>query len=110
MEISIHFFFIFSTIMAPPSTIAQSYIVHYDMAEAIKNASESKVVMCEAENFLQYTIRWREIPCDVWGLLSMSRSQFTNKLGYSNMTIMDEKLFPFGVSYALPKNSIYTAK
>ena len=43
--------------MAPPSTIAQSYIVHYDMAEAIKNASESKVVMCEAENFLQYTIR-----------------------------------------------------
>ena len=51
--------------MASLSTIAQSYIVHYDMAEAIKNASESKVVMCEATTFLQYTIRLREIPCEV---------------------------------------------
>ena len=65
-----HSFFIFPTLMASLSTIAQSYIVHYDMAEAIKNASESKVVMCEATTFLQYTIRLREISCEVWGLLT----------------------------------------
>ena len=64
MEISIHFF-VFYIFMASLSTIAQSYIVHYDMAEAIKNASESKVVMCEATTFLQYTIRLREISCEV---------------------------------------------
>ena len=64
MEISSHSF-VFSILMASLSTIAQSYIVHYDMAEAIKNASESKVVMCEATTFLQYTIRLREIPCEV---------------------------------------------
>ena len=38
-------------------TISQTYIVHYDMAEAIMNASQSKVVMCEATTFLQYLIR-----------------------------------------------------
>ena len=37
--------------------ISETYIVHYDMAEAIKNASESVGVMCEATTFLQYTIR-----------------------------------------------------
>ena len=37
--------------------ISETYIVHYDMAEAIRNASESVGVMCEATTFLQYTIR-----------------------------------------------------
>ena len=37
--------------------IAETYIVHYDMEEAIKNASQSQVVMCEATTFLQYIIR-----------------------------------------------------
>ena len=37
--------------------ISETYIVHYDMAEAIMNASQSKVVMCEATTFLQYLIR-----------------------------------------------------
>ena len=37
--------------------ISETYIVHYDMTEAIKNASESVGVMCEATTFLQYTIR-----------------------------------------------------
>ena len=41
---------------------------------------------------------------------NMFRSQFTNKFGISNMTIMNERLFSFGVSFALPKNSPYTAK
>ena len=40
--------------------IVETYIVHYDMEEAIKNASESKTVMCEATNFLQYIIRLPE--------------------------------------------------
>ena len=37
--------------------ISETYIVHYDMKEAIRNASESLGVMCEATTFLQYTIR-----------------------------------------------------
>ena len=37
--------------------ISETYIVHYDMTEAIRNASESLGVMCEATTFLQYTIR-----------------------------------------------------
>ena len=41
--------------------ISETYIVHYDMAEAIKNASESVGVMCEATTFLQYTIRSSEL-------------------------------------------------
>ena len=41
--------------------IAETYIVHYDMEESIKNASESVGVMCEATTFLQYTIRSSEL-------------------------------------------------
>ena len=37
--------------------ISETYIVHYNMTEAIKNASESVGVMCEATTFLHYTIR-----------------------------------------------------
>ena len=37
--------------------ISETYIVHYDMMEAIRNASQSLGVMCEATTFLQYTIR-----------------------------------------------------
>ena len=39
-----------------------------------------------------------------------SRKKFTNKFGESKMHIMKECLFPFGISYALQKNSPYTAK
>ena len=74
--------------------ISETYIVHYDMTEAIRNASESLGVMCEATTFLQYTIR----------------SRLTNKYGLSNMTIMNEPLTSFGVSFALSKNSPYTDK
>ena len=37
--------------------IAKDYIVHYNFAEAVENASNSKVVMAESRRFLQYTIR-----------------------------------------------------
>ena len=74
--------------------ISETYIVHYDMKEAIRNASERVVVMCEDTNFLQYTIR----------------SRLTDKYGLSNMTIMNEPLTSFGVSFALSKNSPYTDK
>ena len=40
--------------------IAETYIVHYDMEEAIRNTSQNKVVMCEATTFLQYIIRLSE--------------------------------------------------
>ena len=38
--------------------IAEDYIVHYNFAEAVENASNSKVVMAESRRFLEYTIRW----------------------------------------------------
>ena len=38
--------------------IAEDYIVHYDIAQALDNASNSKVVMAESRRFLEYTIRW----------------------------------------------------
>ena len=41
--------------------ISETYIVHYDMEESIKNASENVGVMCEATTFLQYTIRSSEL-------------------------------------------------
>ena len=37
--------------------IAKDYIVHYDFATAVENASNSKVVMAESRRFLEYTIR-----------------------------------------------------
>ena len=52
-------FFLIANQSSDPAVkkISETYIVHYDMAEAIKNASESVGVMCEATTFLQYTIR-----------------------------------------------------
>ena len=88
--------------------ISETYIVHYDMTEAIRNASQSLGVMCEATTFLQYTIRLANRQgCRIFNLF---RSRFTNKYGLSNMTIMNEPLTSFGVSFALPKNSPYTDK
>ena len=37
--------------------IVEDYIVHYDFAQAVDNASNSKVVMAESRRFLEYTIR-----------------------------------------------------
>ena len=37
--------------------ISETYIVHYDMAESIKNASDSVGVMCEATTYLEYISR-----------------------------------------------------
>ena len=37
--------------------IAEDYIVHYDIAQAVDNASNSKVVIAEGRRFLEYTIR-----------------------------------------------------
>ena len=40
-------------------SIAQTYIVHYNLDEAIKNCSESKVIMCESKSSLDYIIRFK---------------------------------------------------
>ena len=37
--------------------ITEDYIMHYDYAKAVDNASNSKVVMAESRRFLEYTIR-----------------------------------------------------
>ena len=37
--------------------LAKTYIVHYEMGEAIKNVSENKVIMCESKESLDYIIR-----------------------------------------------------
>ena len=89
--------------------ISDTYIVHYDKEEVIKNAGDSVLVMCGATSFLEYTIRLSGIPRDI-GIFYMCRSRFTNKYGISNMTIMNEPLTSFGVSFALPKDSPYTDK
>ena len=46
-------------IMSEPCNLFQTFIVHYDYEKAIRNCSQSKVVMAEGEQFLQYTIRCR---------------------------------------------------
>ena len=38
--------------------LAASWIVHYKFEEAIRNSSESKVVMCESTSSLQYILRF----------------------------------------------------
>ena len=38
--------------------LAASWIVHYEFEEAIKNSSESKVVMCESTSNLLYILRF----------------------------------------------------
>ena len=37
--------------------IAEDYIVHYDFDEALFNASNSKVVMAESKQLLEYYVR-----------------------------------------------------
>ena len=37
--------------------ITEDYIMHYDYAQAVENASNSKVVLAESRGFLEYTIR-----------------------------------------------------
>ena len=41
--------------------LAASWIVHYKFEEAIRNSSESKVVMCESTSSLQYILRFIHI-------------------------------------------------
>ena len=52
-------FFILANQSTDPATkhLATSWIVHYEFEEAIKNSSESKVVMCESSSSLQYILR-----------------------------------------------------
>ena len=38
--------------------LAASWIVHYEFEEAIRNSSESKVVMCESTSNLLYILRF----------------------------------------------------
>ena len=73
--------------------LAASFIVHYEFDTAIKNCSENKVIMCESTLFLQNIIR----------------SSFTTN-GRSSLYISNERLFRFGVSFVMQKDSPYTAK
>ena len=73
--------------------LAASFIVHYEFDTAIKNCSENKVIMCESTLFLQNIIR----------------SSFTTN-GQSSLYISNERLFRFGVSFVMQKDSPYTAK
>ena len=104
-------------------TIASDYIVHYDYGEvlppsrphhppplhqALANVTQTKVVMAEARQLLDF----------------FRRKDFTNEFGESSMHIMkvtgvllggmfgllQECLFPFGVAFALQKDSPYTNK
>ena len=53
-------FFILANQSSDPAIkqLAASWIVHYEFEEAIKNSSESKVVMCESSSSLQYILRF----------------------------------------------------
>ena len=53
-------FFILANQSSDPAIqqLAASWIVHYEFEEAIKNSSESKVVMCESTSSLQYILRF----------------------------------------------------
>ena len=55
-------FFILANQSSDPAIqqLAASWIVHYEFEEAIKNSSESKVVMCESTSSLQYILRSRD--------------------------------------------------
>ena len=55
-------FFILANQSSDPAIqqLAASWIVHYEFEEAIKNSSESKVVMCESTSSLQYILRFDE--------------------------------------------------
>ena len=37
--------------------ITEDYIIHYDYAQAVEEASNSKLVLAESRHFLEYTIR-----------------------------------------------------
>ena len=52
-------FFILANQSSDPAIqqLSASWIVHYEFEEAIKNSSESKVVMCESSSSLQYILR-----------------------------------------------------
>ena len=53
-------FYILASQSSDPAiqSLASSWIVHYEFEEAIKNSSESKVVMCESTSSLQYILRF----------------------------------------------------
>ena len=107
-------FFILANQSSDPAIqeLAASWIVHYEFEEAIKNSSESKVVMCESSSSLQYILRsiqrFLSNLNNIWYLTEW-RSRFTND-GKSTLYIMKESLFYFGVSFALQKDSPYTEK
>ena len=73
--------------------LASTFIVHYEFEKSIQNCSENKVIMCESTLFLQNIIR----------------SSFTTN-GQSSLYISNERLFRFGVSFVMQKDSPYTAK
>ena len=52
-------FFLIANMSNDPALkkISETYIVHYDMAESIKNTSDSVGVMCEATTYLEYISR-----------------------------------------------------
>ena len=106
-------FFVLANQSSDPAIqkLAASWIVHYEFEEAIKNSSESKVVMCESTSSLQYILRF--VHRRLWkGLVykwNVFRSRFT-KDGKSTLYIMKEGLFHFGVSFALQKDSPYTER
>ena len=56
-------FFILANQSSDPAIqqLAASWIVHYEFEEAIKNSSESKVVMCESSSSLQYILRFYSV-------------------------------------------------
>ena len=104
-------FFILANQSSDPAIqqLAASWIVHYEFEEAIKNSSESKVVMCESTSSLQYILRFSYRNESTYITLIILRSRFI-KDGKSTLYIMKEGLFHFGVSFALQKDSLYTER
>ena len=104
-------FFILANQSSDPAIqqLAASWIVHYEFKEAIKNSSESKVVMCESTSSLQYILRFSYRNESTYITLIILRSRFI-KDGKSTLYIMKEGLFHFGVSFALQKDSPYTER
>ena len=106
-------FFILANQSSDPDIqkLAASWIVHYKFEEAIKNSSESKVVMCESTSSLQYILRFKENQLKIYIYVTfiLWRSRFTEN-GKSTLYIMKEGLFHFGVSFVLQKDSPYTER
>ncbi|XP_040575409.1 ionotropic receptor 21a-like isoform X1 [Lepeophtheirus salmonis] len=72
--------------------IVNKFIVHYDYRESFKNLSDRKVIMCESQSFLDYSMRER----------------FTDNYGVTTVHLVQECLNSFRIAFATSKNSIYT--